>query len=310
MIIKTVDALAGSGKTFAAGKYSARTARLGHKTLFVQPTKDLISETIKDIRKHSPDIRLTAIHSGTTENVLATIVQHTKEASEHAGEILFITHASFLRLPYFHNAAEWHVIVDEVFQADQGFDFNMPYTHGLITRAFEVVPHNAEYGRVIPSDLSYLDTVSRNRLGDEMYTKLSTFAATVQSPHWETFVLDSTYQRLIREERSGKSKLLAFAVLQPSIFEPFRTVTVMGACFKESMLYRLWTNQGVRFETHRAIELQVRYTTHPNDHLLTILYLFDGAWSKNQRNKIIEGDDGSCSRDRCLRAADQGGVRR
>jgi predicted amidohydrolase YtcJ len=160
MIIKTVDALAGSGKTFAAGKYSARTARLGHKTLFVQPTKDLISETIKDIRKHSPDIRLTAIHSGTTENVLATIVQHTREASEHQGEILFITHASFLRLPYFHNAAEWHVIVDEVFQADQGFDFNMPYTHGLITRAFEVVPHNAEYGRVIPSDLSYLDTVS------------------------------------------------------------------------------------------------------------------------------------------------------
>ena len=206
-----------------------------------------------------------------------------------------VTHASFLRLPYFHNAAEWHVIVDEVFQADQGFDFNMPYTHSLITRAFEVVPHNAEYGRVIPSDLSYLDTVSRNRLGDEMYTKLSTFAATVQSPHWETFVLDSTYQRLIREERSGKSKLLAFAVLQPSIFEPFRTVTVMGACFKESMLYRLWTNQGVHFETHRAIELQVRYTTHPNDNLLTILYLFDGAWSKNQRNKIIEGDDGTCS---------------
>ena len=31
------------------------------------------------------------------------------------------------------------------------------------------------------------------------------------------------------------------------------------------MLYRLWTNQGVRFEAHRAIESQVRYTTHQND---------------------------------------------
>jgi reverse gyrase len=90
MIIKTVDALAGSGKTFAAGKYSARTARLGHKTLFVQPTKDLITETITGIRQHSPDIRLTAIHSGITEHVVADIVQHTRDSPEHQGEILFI----------------------------------------------------------------------------------------------------------------------------------------------------------------------------------------------------------------------------
>ena len=91
LIIKMVDALAGAGKTFAAGKYSARTARLGHKTLFVQPTKDLITETITGIRQHSPDIRLTAIHSGITEHVVADIVQHTRDASEHQGEILFIT---------------------------------------------------------------------------------------------------------------------------------------------------------------------------------------------------------------------------
>jgi reverse gyrase len=94
LIIKMVDALAGAGKTFAAGKYSARTARLGHKTLFVQPTKDLIAETINGIRQHSPDIRLTAIHSDTTQNVVADIVQHTKDASQHQGEILFVTHAS------------------------------------------------------------------------------------------------------------------------------------------------------------------------------------------------------------------------
>jgi hypothetical protein len=94
LIVKTVDALAGSGKTFAAGKYSARTARLEHKTLFVQPTKDLITETITGIRQHSSDIRLTAIHSGITEHVVADIVQHTRDSPEHQGEILFITHAS------------------------------------------------------------------------------------------------------------------------------------------------------------------------------------------------------------------------
>jgi reverse gyrase len=87
LIIKMVDALAGAGKTFAAGKHAARTARVGHKTLFVQPTKNLITETITGIRQHSPDIRLTAIHSDTTEHVVADIVQHTKNADEHQGEI-------------------------------------------------------------------------------------------------------------------------------------------------------------------------------------------------------------------------------
>jgi hypothetical protein len=93
LIIRTVDALAGAGKTFAAGKHAARAAGLGRKTLMVQPTKDLITETLGGIRQHSPDIRLTAIHSDTT-NVVAAIVQHTRDASQHQGEILFITHAS------------------------------------------------------------------------------------------------------------------------------------------------------------------------------------------------------------------------
>ena len=76
LIIRTVDALAGAGKTFAAGKHAARAAGLGQKTLMVQPTKDLITETLGGIRQHSPDIRLTAIHSDTTEHVVADIVQH------------------------------------------------------------------------------------------------------------------------------------------------------------------------------------------------------------------------------------------
>jgi hypothetical protein len=60
LIIRTVDALAGAGKTFAAGKHAARAVGPGQKTLMVQPTKELITETINGIRQHSPDIRLTS----------------------------------------------------------------------------------------------------------------------------------------------------------------------------------------------------------------------------------------------------------
>ena len=54
------------------------------------------------------------------------------------------------------------------------------------------------------------------------------------------------------------------------------------------MLFHLWSAAGVQFETHRAIEGQVRYTTHPNDHALTILYATDEDWSKNMRKRSVE----------------------
>jgi reverse gyrase len=108
LIVRTVDALAGAGKTCAAGKHAARTARLGHKTLFVQPTKDLITETITGIRQHSPDIRLTAIHSGITEHVVADIVQHTKDASEHQGEEGFkVRVTAYIERTQFCRGAPW-----------------------------------------------------------------------------------------------------------------------------------------------------------------------------------------------------------
>ena len=37
-----------------------------------------------------------------------------------------------------------------------------------------------------------------------------------------------------------------------------------------------------------ALEGQVRYTTHPNDHALTILYATDENWSKNMRKRSVE----------------------
>ena len=54
MIIRKVNALAGAGKTFAAVHYADRNARIGHKYALVQPTQDLIDETVKEIRKLNP----------------------------------------------------------------------------------------------------------------------------------------------------------------------------------------------------------------------------------------------------------------
>ena len=128
MIIRKVNALAGAGKTFAAVHYADRNARIGHKYALVQPTQDLIDETVKEIRKLKPTYSVTAIHGGTSDTVIRDIVDHIRTARSHEGDILLMTHAAFQRLPYWHHKDEWHVIVDEIFQADRAFDFNLSVT--------------------------------------------------------------------------------------------------------------------------------------------------------------------------------------
>ena len=155
MIIRKVNALAGAGKTFAAVHYADRNARIGHKYALVQPTQDLIDETVKHIRGLNPAYPVTAIHGGTSDTVIRDIVDHTRTARSHEGDILLMTHAAFQRLPYWHHKDEWHVIVDEIFQADRAFDFNLSATHGLLTRAIKTEEYDPQYARVVPNHADY-----------------------------------------------------------------------------------------------------------------------------------------------------------
>ena len=202
MIIRKVNALAGAGKTFAAVHYADRNARIGHKYALVQPTQDLIDETVKEIRKLNPAYSVTAIHGGTSDIVIRDIVDHTRTARSHEGDILLMTHAAFQRLPYWHHKDEWHVIVDEIFQADRAFDFNLSATHGLLTRAIKTEEYDPQYARVVANhaDYDYLCDIARNRYDDDIYKLLQEFATCLTSPHWETFVLDSQYEKLIGGE--------------------------------------------------------------------------------------------------------------
>src|SRR5215213_6064625 len=101
MYIEFFDALAGSGKTRALARYADRVARRGHKVLFVQPTKHLIEKTIaEELQPLDPSYPIRAIHGDTTRVVVGDIVNHTRTTARDVGEILFITHAAFFRLPY------------------------------------------------------------------------------------------------------------------------------------------------------------------------------------------------------------------
>jgi hypothetical protein len=146
------NALAGAGKTRALARHTDRIARLGHKVLFVQPTKLLIDKTIADEMPLDPSYPIRAIHGDTdSAGVTEEIVAHFRQDRD-GGEVLFITHAAFMRLRHIEKKNRWHLIMDEVPQVDVFLELNLPDTHHLITPFLDLLPWDAAYGRLVAKE--------------------------------------------------------------------------------------------------------------------------------------------------------------
>jgi hypothetical protein len=71
---------------------------LGKKVLICQPSIFLINQTLADLASLTPEVRVRAIHGGTSDRVIADIIEHLKHTSVD-GEILFITHSALMLHP-------------------------------------------------------------------------------------------------------------------------------------------------------------------------------------------------------------------
>ncbi|MBY0297488.1 MAG: DEAD/DEAH box helicase family protein [Methylobacterium sp.] len=149
MDINYFDALAGAGKTRALSRYADSLARRGQKVLFVQPTKLLIDKTVEhELKPLDPTYKVQALHGDVMldQSVIAAIVEHFQAAERDHGEVLFITHAAFAKVPYIENRADWILLMDEVPQVDVFEEWRLPDTHDLLTPHFSMNPGGAVYG--------------------------------------------------------------------------------------------------------------------------------------------------------------------
>jgi hypothetical protein len=304
LIIHFVDGPCGSAKTHVAVRHAHSLARLGKKILICQPSIFLINQTLNDLASLTPEVRFRAIHGETSTRVIADIVDHTKHTAMD-GEILFITHSALMLLPYFHRRQEWHVILDEIPQADWCAEFSVPETHRLITDCFDVDTEAASltdnrFVRAVPKDYAALERMARNKNCDQVWDIFRQFSNLLISPHWSAYVLDDQYTNLIKGV-GERRKLLAFAHLKPSLLDGFAAGTIMGACFQQSALYQLWSAAGVQFQPHKPITKGLRYTKHGNGELLTFLFATGEDWSKNFRDKTLT--DGVTVQDRVVQRA-------
>jgi hypothetical protein len=281
----------GGGKTHAVINSCSDSATSGYKNLVVQPTIGLLDQTLAGIQAKAPDVRVRVIHGENAQGVLSTIVQHLKDA-QPGGEVLLITHTAFERLPYFHNRPGWHVVLDEATAAEFVNERDLAESHTLFSHAVEIRPFDAEYGEMVAVDRDLINRIARNTNGDEVYSRLSTFANRLLSPHWRVFTPEANWHAM----RAGRGnterrRLRVHGILSPSLLDGFASATILCAAFQNTLLYRLWAEQNVRFIPDKLITRHLRYRQHPNGHLLRISYLTEESWSKRFRDRTL--DDGA-----------------
>lgn len=292
--IYTVDALCGSGKTYQAIRYAVKQAKLGEKVVIVQPSKDLIDQSFNDCCEVAAGlVPVRKYHSGTCEDngVKGGILRHLKE-TDSGGEVLFITHAAFLSMPYWHKAAEWNVIFDEIPVVDRDFTENVPDTHEMVTSLITTVGDEPIYYRLVPDDTKRLRAMAENRKGDAVFSVFRDISEALVSEHWDVYALKQNWHRM--KDGVGKGdqiKLPSFGLLRPTIFERFKSVCIMGAMLTDSVMYHWWLGHDVKFVSHPVIETKVRerLAEHGNGEHLTIHYLSEEPYSKNMRDKIPGG---------------------
>lgn len=284
-IIDYLDALAGAGKTRAFVRWAHRLARQGKKVLVVQPSKLLIASTVKHELSQLTPIRHRVIDGDHVQGVAAAIVAHFKD-TEPGGEILFVTHSGFFRAPYLERRENWTVLVDEIPEVVRFFDLNLPDNRALILPHIEAAAHDARYAVLAPSGstgANRLRKIARNEGRDDVWKTFQDFATTLVDDDWSTFVDHAKFEAH-RTGVAAESRLASYSVLRPSIFRGFQRVVVGGACFEESLLYRLWLAEGVRF---RRLCMKLRYDHHLNGHALRILYATTEPWSKSLRDRSV-----------------------
>ncbi|WP_262273425.1 hypothetical protein [Microvirga yunnanensis] len=302
--INYINGICGAGKTYAIAAWADRAAKMGLKIILIQPTTQLVQETI---RTTFPAMgvamaNVTAITSASHPyQVIKTITNHLETADPAKGEILVITHSAFFALPtYLFYGKNWMLVVDEIPPVERSFGLNIPDTHELLTRHLEITDDtHPEYWSIAAKDVSAIRKIAFNKRGDEVYEKFREFADSVVSPHWSVYVNAQNYERLTTETdvKGVARKLVGHAFMAPSVFAPFKAVYIAGACFEESLLFILWSNLTtpnlhVGFkDVSNSFDLYRR--SHDNGDLLDIYYGVDQPWSKSVRDKVVECVDGT-----------------
>lgn len=321
-LFRTVNAFAGSGKTYQALRWALTEAAIDRrKTVIVFKSKELIQQAHDDARAYAEQMNLqvpiTVLHSSANFrvhqpiSVSRQIHTHLSNASPKQGEILMITEAAFLNLQHWPKRYQWSIICDEIPDITPAMQVNLPENHHLLTQHLQLQKGNGRYSEIgfNGAGKAALTDIAENPNRDDVNKVLAPLAKRLVHPQYRCFVLTKQYETLINQQGDAKRRQLeVFSLLQPGIFgtgsfrdaagdpavgdiqDSFKDVIIMGAGFDISLMANIWPGLDVQFEPHTELGQKLRYTQHSCGHRLLIRYVFEQDWSKYFAGSVSEFD--------------------
>ncbi len=212
----------GSGKTYAATTFACKRVPRGVKTAFIQPTIALCRQSYKDAQDRFPDIKekIRAIVSGrgSGDKTVHRITTYLNDRDE-TGDLLYVTHAGFLRTSHWHRADTWNLFIDEPMEITYHREFRLRKYRDLLIDLFHVLPSGHDrYGVLEARDHGQLDEALAHMKDDEIYEHFADFIWRLRHGHWDLYVDHVAFQQF---QAGEVHSLEVHGLLAPSIFEPF-----------------------------------------------------------------------------------------
>lgn len=297
-----VDAPAGFGKTFHAVSWAVERMKSGEKVVIVLKSLELINEQFQRAQKLADELdgqvfRINGDGKKIRSSVKARIKKHLEKSPNDTGEVLFITEAAMLSLRYFPKPENWTVIFDEIPKVETEAKFKSPDNHSIITGKLKASSPFNDYLKITPKDKQArrdVNKIARNPRADDVWRIFMPLADGVATSDFEVYVSEKIWKDYFHPKHMPKSRFLAHVVLHPRKFRNFKKVIIMGAMFKESLLFQVWNhkwNKEIVFAPFVPIQDVIGQAKHDIKAKLTIKYLTDLPWTKNLAKCEVNSQD-------------------
>jgi hypothetical protein len=301
--IEFVSAICGSGKTYQLQQYVKNHSF--EKIIIAVPSIILANEYAIAFTELGVDYK--NINSENSDNVAAKIINEIQEINRKTCGVLVVTHYALNNIPYFQDKNDWICFHDEIPSIESYHELTVPKTFKSLTDQLtvEVIKnsditnllykvslkdikvsqkyyddHKAAFDQKVALDMPIIEELLKD---NEVFTDRKS---------WDKVVVnrDITKDSEVNTEFGNESnKLFFISLVTPKNLLGFKSVVIIGANFKNSMLFKSWFEKyNIRFKVFSEIQDKLRNTKHENGKYLSIIYQIDSNWSKYQRNKKLD----------------------